>query len=170
MPNYCTNHVHIHGKRENIAVLWDAITDVNEVPNLMAVRPRPDDIGDDWYGWSIDNWGTKWEFIDINYFDKDDESIDIQGDTAWSPPLALLAFIAEQYGVNCHISYSEVGMDFCGVAAFAPNGEHAISDGPISDHMPEVDEDDINAWHEAFMETLEAQINHHETVVYEGIN
>jgi WhiB family redox-sensing transcriptional regulator len=89
MPNYCTNHVHIHGKRENIAVLWDAITDVNEVPNLMAVRPRPDDIGDDWYGWCIQNWGTKWP-MEANTADKDDDRIYLQGDTAWSPPLALL--------------------------------------------------------------------------------
>lgn len=160
MPNWCTNHIHIHGDRANIASLWENMVTDDEA-DLMAVLPIPEDIGDGWYGWCVANWGTKWP-MSLNYFDKDDDHLYIQGDTAWSPPLQLLAYIATTYEVLCDITFSEPGMDFCGAALFRPDGTHDISEGSISDFMPEVDESDIDAWHEAFMETLEKQTGYHE--------
>lgn len=163
MPNWCTNHIHITGDRVNINNLWSSLN-VGDETNLMDALPIPEDIGDNWYDWCIQNWGTKWP-MEVNTADKDDDRIYLQGNTAWSPPLALLAHIATWWKVTCEVTYDEMGMDFCGAAVFHPDGTHSVSDGPISDFMPEVDEDDVDAWHEAFMETLENRISYHETEI-----
>jgi len=75
----------------------------------------------DWYGWRIENWGTKWdvEANQIRVLIDEPGTLELAFDTAWSPPQgihdALEAIIAEQ-DLDVHISwfYDEPGMQFAG--------------------------------------------------------
>lgn len=52
-----------------------------------------------WYDWSIDNWGTKWNVDDscnVEY-NKEKQEFTITFDTAWSCPSGIL----EEYGKMC---------------------------------------------------------------------
>lgn len=48
-----------------------------------------------WYGWSIENWGTKWDAYDAEVGDGA-----IVFDTAWSPPDAYLKALAARLPVG----------------------------------------------------------------------
>ena len=52
---------------------------------------------EDWYGWSIDNWGTKWDACSSNVDDQDDCEIYITFETAWSPPLEWMQKASAKY-------------------------------------------------------------------------
>ena len=42
---------------------------------------------EDWYNWSIHNWGTKWDACHTQIEEMEEEYLHINFDTAWSPPL-----------------------------------------------------------------------------------
>lgn len=43
-----------------------------------------------WYGWRCENWGTKWNAYAQSIIDRDDTTVTIKFDTAWSPPLPFI--------------------------------------------------------------------------------
>ena len=47
----------------------------------------------DWYDWSVANWGTKWNACNT-HFDKDNKTIYF--DTAWSPAIPIYKALTEQ--------------------------------------------------------------------------
>lgn len=68
----------------------------------------------DWYEWRIANWGTKWDMGDCscNYYN---DSININGDTAWNPPDQFLRTVSKQYPTLTFISsYAECGANYYG--------------------------------------------------------
>ena len=44
---------------------------------------------DRWYDWRVQNWDTKWDAYDVVVTDDDPESVEIEFNTAWSPPEAI---------------------------------------------------------------------------------
>ena len=50
---------------------------------------------DRWYDWSVQNWDTKWDAYDVVVTDDDPESVEIEFNTAWSPPEAICNQIRE---------------------------------------------------------------------------
>lgn len=50
----------------------------------------------DWYNWSLDNWGTKWNAYDHNN-DLHENVVHLMFDTAWSPPEPIIEKIGELY-------------------------------------------------------------------------
>ena len=44
---------------------------------------------DRWYDWRVQNWDTKWDCYDVVVTDDDPESVEIEFNTAWSPPEAI---------------------------------------------------------------------------------
>lgn len=72
---------------------------------------------DNWYDWSIEHWGTKWNA----------ESADFDGnyicfESAWSPAQPVIAKLASLFPeAELWYQYEETGMCFCG-AAFYRNG------------------------------------------------
>jgi hypothetical protein len=40
----------------------------------------------DWYDWSVQNWGTKWNAYSFELVSEDSNTLNVQFDTAWSPP------------------------------------------------------------------------------------
>lgn len=39
---------------------------------------------ENWYEWSVENWGTKWNAVDVNYTESTDTSLTVEFLTAWS--------------------------------------------------------------------------------------
>ena len=70
---------------------------------------------DRWYDWRIQNWDTKWDAYDVVVTDDDPESVEIEFNTAWSPPEAICHQIREDYpDVSVSWFYDEPGCEIAG--------------------------------------------------------
>ena len=68
-----------------------------------------------WYDWRVQNWDTKWDAYDVVVTDDDPESVEIEFNTAWSPPEAICTAIREQYpDVSVSWFYDEPGCEIAG--------------------------------------------------------
>ena len=77
----------------------------------------PDGKNDDrWYHWNIQNWGTKWDACNVSIEYQDESQIEIEFDTAWSPPEPICARLREMFGDLISVSwfYDEPGMEIAG--------------------------------------------------------
>ena len=73
---------------------------------------NPDDR---WYDWRVNHWGTKWDAYDVVVTDDDPENVEIEFNTAWSPPEAICSAIREQYpDVSVSWFYDEPGCEIAG--------------------------------------------------------
>ncbi len=73
---------------------------------------QPDDR---WYDWRLQNWDTKWDAYDVVVTDDDIEQVEIEFNTAWSPPEAICHAIREQYpDVSVSWFYDEPGCEIAG--------------------------------------------------------
>jgi len=74
-----------------------------------------DQQDDRWYDWRIQNWDTKWDAYDVCVTDDDPENVEIEFNTAWSPPEAICSAIREQYpDVSVSWFYDEPGCEIAG--------------------------------------------------------
>ena len=70
---------------------------------------------DRWYDWRVRNWDTKWDAYDVEVIDEDHDCVEIQFNTAWSPPEAICSALREQYpDVSITWFYDEPGMEIAG--------------------------------------------------------
>ena len=71
---------------------------------------------DRWYDWRIQNWDTKWDAYDVCITDDDPENMEIEFNTAWSPPEAICHALREKYEDTVAISwfYDEPGCEIAG--------------------------------------------------------
>lgn len=141
MPNWCYNTVTFeHDNPEMIAKLIEA---ASEGKLFDAFVPMPEEIRNttspgpdnrtliekyghsDWYSWSIDNWGTKWEASvqDVDEYNEG-KGVQLYLETAWSPPISFYNKMIDQ-GFRVDASYTEEGMGFAGVYV---NGEDKCVD------------------------------------------
>ena len=68
-----------------------------------------------WYDWRCQNWDTKWDAYDVVVTDDDPESVEIEFNTAWSPPEAICERIREDYpDVSVSWFYDEPGCEIAG--------------------------------------------------------
>lgn len=97
---------------------------------------------DNWYDWSIGNWGTKWDLrqgddtqvTDITEREDGLFQFSIYSQTAWSPALNLFAKLTEDFPVKVIYRYADESMMFVGQAV-VENGE---IDDDCRDITPEV--------------------------------
>ena len=70
---------------------------------------------DRWYDWRIQNWDTKWDAYDVEVTDDDPDCLEVQFNSAWSPPEAICTELREQYP-DLAISwfYDEPGCEIAG--------------------------------------------------------
>ena len=76
----------------------------------------PDGTNDDrWYHWCIDNWGTKWE-ADITGFEVQDyDTLEVEFQTAWSPPQGVVEKLREKFPeLTFQCFYDEPGCEIAG--------------------------------------------------------
>ena len=68
-----------------------------------------------WYDWRVQNWDTKWDAYDVEVVDPDPENMEIQFNTAWSPPETICAALREQYpDIAISWFYDEPGCEIAG--------------------------------------------------------
>jgi hypothetical protein len=148
MPNWCSNSITITGNVETIKTLWEATqTGDDERGLLNAIYPEPEDIGDEWYGWRVEHWGTKWEVSSegLEFADNGDGTASISGwfDSAWAPPIGVYERFAEQFD-SCVLeaSYYEPGMDFAGFWS-SENGDEYLEGIYGQCELPEDEQSDL---------------------------
>jgi hypothetical protein len=81
---------------------------------------------DNWYGWSVANWGTKWD-ISSGHADLNGNHASGSFLTAWSPPIEAFEALTE-LGFDINVTYDEEGMSFVG--AYSSNGVNDHYDYP----------------------------------------
>jgi len=82
----------------------------------------------DWYGWSTDNWGTKWNAYSTNDTDVDEVSFE----TAWSNPYPVIVALSVKYPEAVfHMRFADED--------FGHNvGEYSLQNGDVVDeNIPE---------------------------------
>lgn len=96
------NYSHLSSREELLAGLTDAQRSAGE----RAVRCYEASGYVDWYHWSIDNWGTKWNAYDISIVRKDSSKVEIVFNTAWSFPLPVFTKMQEMFPELVFTTYS----------------------------------------------------------------
>ena len=70
---------------------------------------------DRWYDWRIQNWDTKWDCYDVVVTDDDPDQLEVEFNTAWSPPEAVCSALREQYpDLAVSWFYDEPGCEIAG--------------------------------------------------------
>ena len=149
MPNWCNNNITIQGPVELIKSIWEKITfdpEDDEAGLLNALYPEPADLGDEWYGWRVENWSTKWEVSSegLEYEELPDGRAMIHGwfDSAWSPPIgAYEKFCENNDDVYICASYFEPGMGFVGIWDNEDIGDVCYDDVPALIESKAAEED-----------------------------
>jgi len=71
---------------------------------------------DNWYNWSIANWGTKWDACESCINNNDINFFSVSFETAWAPPIDWIDNIMEDFPDLCfELEYEEPGMCFGGL-------------------------------------------------------
>ena len=122
MPNWCYNKLTV--EHNDPAMLDRFVQAYNKGTVCNEFVPKPADIGDGWYDWCLNNWGTKWDVGADMGTDHEQHygliatvvgnQANCSFDSAWSPPIGLYDKLVK-LGYKVHASYFEGGMCFCGV-------------------------------------------------------
>lgn len=161
MPNWCNNSTTISGNKEQIdkfeAFLNDnngkewfnfflpcpeELTEVdspNETKNVQALTEKYGHA--DWYSWSVENWGTKWN-ADAQDWSRDENSISFWFDSAWAPPTNLYNKITDE-GYDVESYYLEEGMGFVGKYSEGADEYYEYSD---SESLNDIPDDIVDNW------------------------
>lgn len=132
MPNYCENYLSIEGNNDTKKLIMEFVKSEENAFDFDKIVPMPDYIyrgvvgererkiygENNWYDWSVKNWGTKWNSADVEIWDDE-----IQFQTAWSPCDPVIAALAEKFPtMRFTYTFYEPGMCFCGKRVYE-NGE-----------------------------------------------
>jgi hypothetical protein len=111
MPNWCDNSLSVsHPDKEMMAKFAEGIHNGNLFETFI---PMPENT-EDWYGWHVEKWGTKWDVCE-GEFNLEEDGLSGNGwfNTAWGPPIAAFEALKE-LGFSIDALYHECGMGFAG--------------------------------------------------------
>ena len=130
MPNWVTNEVtfnfdmsHEKDRFVKLVASDDNLFDFNNIV------PMPDNVfrgnlGTDerekygslnWYDWSCNNWGTKWNSCNATVDWEDEDGVEFIFNTAWSAPTPIAHFLKHKFeGVRFRWFYRDETDMFCG--------------------------------------------------------
>ena len=157
MPNHCYQQVHLYGPKTKVQELYEYLLVTEDPEFFQHIVPMPEEVNDApptrelggyeipaWYAWRLDNWGTKWDIVDVQITQPltlhDDEdvlpesmnaSFSFNCWTAWSPPIPVWNKLYEM-GISVDADYQDEGMMFEGTYL---NGEDKCWE-------PEIEEED----------------------------
>jgi len=140
MPNWCDNYVEIKGPKKILDEIEDIVKEDNNEKErehglLNYLRPMPVEEKENWYQWSIDNWGTKWEVKEFYGTTRKDDKICFSFQSAWSPPTeAFNYFYDENDDVSINLKYYEPGMDFAGIWEDGSDKSYNLSEAAPKKH------------------------------------
>lgn len=140
MPNWCMNKLTVSHPNPDMVDRFETAYNLGKA--CEEFLPKPKDIGDGWYDWCINNWGTKWDIGADVGTDKEeryglkatrvDNEVSCSFDSAWSPPVGLYDKLFE-LGYDVKATYWEPGMAFCGIW---DNGVDNYVEYPTKDMIP----------------------------------
>jgi hypothetical protein len=133
MPNHCENKLILQANTpEELGLVRHFLGSIQEQGqddnlNFNRLLPMPEEEKENWYEWSIQNWGTKWNCYDVLMSDittpeYEKPRLEYNFMTAWSPMADnLVRILSKEFPkVHCLLYYSEPGMMFGGcTTAFA---------------------------------------------------
>lgn len=106
MPNWTQNHVAFEGSKEKIIELKELFASDERVFDFNKILPMPEesddfkkdgslnaedmDKGNNWYAWSIKNWGTKWNAVDSHLDVDNGDRLEYSFRTAWDAPRGVI--------------------------------------------------------------------------------
>jgi hypothetical protein len=166
MPNWCNNSVTFRGEKEDLDKFEKFLNDKNGKDWFDFFLPCPQELKDggpvglsakpdenakaleekygasDWYTWSVNNWGTKWN-CDAQDWTRNEDTITFWFDSAWSPPTDLYSFICNDTDFSVDAEYHEEGMAFVGRFIDGEDETYEYSD---LDSLNEIPDDLVNNW------------------------
>ena len=151
MPNYCYNVLTISNDDiSKIDALDKAIKNGDGL--FQHLRPNPDGKNaDNWYEWNRKNWGTKWDVTykedygdEIHNYHKDDDTISMNFNTAWCPPIELYNFLHEK-GWVIKGYYIEEGVDFMGMYIDGKDTDWEVSEITDKEYFDKLPQDLVDA-------------------------
>jgi hypothetical protein len=81
-------------------------------------RTKEQLLEDAWYYWHLKHWDTKWDIHPEQWDVAEPSRLELNFDTAWSPPLGAIAWAGEMFPeLKFRLQYYELGCDFAGVYA-----------------------------------------------------
>lgn len=166
MPNWCHNSLTISGSPAEILKFQEKAKregddEREETPlTFDAFVPEPEEFSDEpgvvmprWYSWRVENWGTKWdanfsgpfiafgtdegaEVTDGSTTEITEGDVAYQFDTAWSPPVAAVAAMAQQHpDLKIDLRYGEPGMEYGGHASFRDGEMKSHEEGTAEEYL-----------------------------------
>lgn len=111
MPNWTHNIVRFEGSKNKIKELKKKLESKDNVFDFNKIIPMPPNSKDfkatgnisseqldsinNWYRWSSDNWGTKWNSVRSEISSESGNHIEYIFDTAWDAPRPIAKAIRE---------------------------------------------------------------------------
>lgn len=140
MPNWCQNVVEFTHLDKNLIDGLESELSKGTKDTQPEIFKHLRPYEGEWdYGWCCENWGTKWECNVWDWERLTDNTISVNYDTAWGPPIALYDFLQEN-GWDVTAYYNEEGMAFAGLYEDGYNDEYEysnMSSDEIEDNIPE---------------------------------
>jgi len=141
MPNWCMNNITVEHEDSAMVDRFERAYNEGKACEEFLPVPKNEDgtVFDGWYGWRVNNWGTKWDIgakpeqYGLKATRVDNE-ITATFDSAWSPPVGLYEKLVE-LGYNVKATYWEAGMAYCGIWDNGNDNyiEYGQSDNPNED-------------------------------------
>ena len=137
MPNWCSNSITVRGEKEDLDKFESFLNEKDGKEWFDFFLPCPQELKDggpvsfsaepdenakaltekygasDWYTWSVNNWGCKWN-CDAQDWSRDGDGISFWFDSPWGPPTELYSFICNDTNFSVDAEYHEEGMCFLG--------------------------------------------------------
>ena len=148
MQNHVTNIVTIETETEDTKTIFASLkTDKSEF-DFNSIIPMPEELKDttspskkpnkdliekygydNWYDWSIKNWGTKWNAYDIEV----ENWNKLRFDTAWSCANQVIDKLSRLHPeVDFKLTYADEDTGYnCGIITYK-NGEQSYTDMSVS--------------------------------------
>ena len=137
MPNWCQNEIRVSGSEDKVKEFMNFVKSDEQNFDFNSIVPMPKNIfkgalGDkekekygslNWYDWSCDNWGTKWNAcnVSVEYNPEYGDEVEYYFNTAWSPPEQIFIKLRDKFKLDKEDSelfiswfYREDGMEFSG--------------------------------------------------------
>ena len=134
MPNWCENYVEIKGPKkilDNIEAIVDEKNNNKEREHglLNYLRPMPKEEKENWYKWSVDNWGTKWDVKEFYSIKRNGDKLCFSFQSVWSPPTEAFDYLfCNNDGVSIDLIYYEPGTELTGIYNDGEDKRYTLSE------------------------------------------
>lgn len=146
--------------KENAMGLVNPLVE-NDEEAVKKVQKNLEKYGaDSWYTWRLENWGTKWDTANPEIIYEEDNEIQYQFETAWSPPVPAIRNLSSAFpNLKFYLFFEEEGMGFYGAVRIV-NGE--VEEEKAAEPMPYIENEGEDAYYERqekWREEAEAELD-----------